>query len=116
MIARIVTDRTHFAMTPEEQQLFNLLGSLSPGEFRRLMKTGRWVVAEGDTVLTEEGQPLDRLYYVLGGTMTIEKAGHSLSAAPPTFIGEVAFLLSRPRRRPSPSPPGPAISSGKWRP
>jgi hypothetical protein len=95
MIARIVTDRTHFGMTPEEQQLFNLLGSLSPGEFRRLMKAGRWVSVDRDTVLTEEGKRLDRLYYVLSGTIAIEKAGHSLAAAPPTFIGEVAFLLSR---------------------
>lgn len=97
MIARIVADRTRFSMTDEEARLFQLLDTLSPGEFRRLMKAGEWLTAAAPTILTDENRPLARLYYVLEGRITIDKSGHNpLLIDPPTFIGEVAFLLSRP--------------------
>jgi hypothetical protein len=97
MIARIVADRTEFHMNSEERQLFNLLGTLSPGEFRRLIKAGDWRTASEATVLAEENEPLDHLYFILAGDITIDKAGRDpLSIGPGTFIGEVAFLLPRP--------------------
>ena len=97
MIARIVADRSAFRMNPEERQLFDLLGTLSPGEFRRLLRAGEWQTATRATVLAEEDQPLDRLYYVLDGDITIDKTGRDpFTISPRTFIGEVAFLLPRP--------------------
>ena len=59
MIARIVADRTQFRMSAEERQLFSLLGTLSPGEFRRLIRLGRWRTAIEATVLAVEDRPLD---------------------------------------------------------
>ena len=48
-------------------------------------------------MLAEEDQPLDRLYYVLDGDITIDKTGRDpFTIGPRTFIGEVAFLLPRP--------------------
>jgi hypothetical protein len=97
MIARIVADRTAFRMSPEERQLFNLLETLSPGEFRRLIKAANWRTATGATVLAEENRPLDQLYYVLDGDIIVDKTGRKpFTVAPRTFIGEVAFLLPRP--------------------
>jgi hypothetical protein len=96
MIGRIVADRTHFRMSEDERRLFALLDGLSPGEFRRLMKVGRWHLAAEPTVLTRESQPLERLYYVLDGAVTIDKGGHSFPIAPHVFIGEVAFLTGQP--------------------
>ncbi len=87
---------TFYRMSEEEQRLFRLLDGLSPGEFRRLAKIGHWHRGEGATVLTEEQKPLDRLYYVLDGAITIDKAGHRFEIPPETFIGEVAFLTGRP--------------------
>lgn len=96
MIARILADRTDFGMTGEERQLFSLLDPLSPGEFRRLIKAGRWRTATAATVLTEENHPLDRLHYVLDGNILVDMAGRApATIAPRTFIGEVAFLLTR---------------------
>ena len=97
MIARIVADRTRFRMSAEERQLFSLLGTLSPGEFRRLLRIGRWQTAIETTVLATEDRPLDRLYYILDGDIVIEKSGRvPLTIGPHVFIGEVAFLLPRP--------------------
>ena len=97
MIARILADRTSFRMSNEELRLFGCLGTLSPGEFRQLIKVGRWHTAPEATVLTEENRPLANLYYVLEGGITIEKSGSApRSIGPRAFIGEVAFLLPQP--------------------
>ena len=97
MIARIVADRAPFRMSAEERQLFSVFGTLSPGEFRRLIRIGHLQTAIEATVLAMEDRPLDRLYYILDGDIVIEKAGRArLTIEPHVFIGEVAFLLPRP--------------------
>jgi len=96
MIARIVADRTPLRMSEEDRRLHGLLDALTPGEFRRLMRAGSWHRAGGPVTITHENQPLGRLTYVLDGGIAIDKAGHSFTVEPPTFIGEVAFLTDRP--------------------
>ena len=97
MIARILADRTPFRISGEELQLFNLLETLSPGEFRQIIKVGLWRTATEATVLTEENRPLENLYYVLDGDIVIEKSGCATrTIGPRAFIGEVAFLLPQP--------------------
>lgn len=98
MIARIMADRAHFGMNDEEYELFMHLGALTPGEFRRMMRVGRWQTATDMTTLTNEGEVPDRLYFVIAGNggLHLEKAGKKFSVAAGTFIGEIAFLLSRP--------------------
>jgi hypothetical protein len=96
MIAHIVADRMHFRMGEEETRLFRALYYLSPGEFRRLVRAGVWRTADTVVVLTVENKRLDRLHFVLDGAITIEKAGYCRNIGSCTFIGEVAFLLSRP--------------------
>lgn len=96
MIARIAADRTHFAISEDERRLFVALGTLTPGEFRRFMRVGTWMTADARTALTEEGKPLDRLYYVFVGAALGTKGTTRFSIDPPVFIGEVAYLLSSP--------------------
>src|SRR5262245_18123214 len=97
MIARVVAGRTSFRMNGEERQLFDLLGTLSPGEFRQLIRLGRWRTATETTVLAEQDQPLEQLYYVLDGNIAVEKSGCAPRLiGPHAFIGEVAFLLHQP--------------------
>lgn len=96
MIARIAADRTHFAISEDERRLFVTLGTLTPGEFRRFMRVGRWETAEAETTLTEEGNTLHRLFYVFDGKAFGTKGPNRFAIEPPVFIGEVAFLLSRP--------------------
>ena len=96
MIGRILSDRSAYGMTEDDRRLHGLLDTLTPGEFRRLMRAGHWNKAEADVAITLEGQPLHRLAYVIDGTVTVEKAGHAFTITSPTFIGEVAFLIDRP--------------------
>lgn len=92
-IARLILERLHFRQTADEQQFLRLLETLTPGELRRLMRLARWRVAEVTTTLTQEGQPVRNLYFVLHGQIEIVKAGKPFSTRPGVFIGEVAFLL-----------------------
>lgn len=96
MIALIVVDRVHFGLDANERKLFEMLEDLTPGQFRQLLKAGRQETAIEQKVIAHEHKPLTDLYFVLAGTMTIEKAGNRATAPSGTFIGEIAFLLARP--------------------
>jgi CRP-like cAMP-binding protein len=49
-------------------------------------------------MLTCEGEIPDRLFFVVAGAggITLQKAGKTFTVASGAFIGEIAFLLSRP--------------------
>jgi len=96
MIGRIVADRTGYGLSPDERALYAHLDTLTPGEFRRLMKAGRWRTVEAETVISTEGRPLGELTYVLEGTVTVEKGGTRFALTTPAFVGEVAFVTQRP--------------------
>ena len=96
MIWLIFLDEVQFSLGANERKLFDLLEDFTPGQFRRLMKAGRQDVATSPVVATTENERLDRLYFVSDGKITIEKGGHRVVSDSKTFIGEIAFLLSRP--------------------
>ncbi len=95
MMARIVLDRASYAMRQDEKRFYASFPGLTPGQFRRLMKLARWSTARNDIVLTREGEPVDRLYYVIEGSIEVAKGGRSFSVDPEAFIGEIGFLLKR---------------------
>ena len=96
MMARIALDRASYAMRHDEKLFFDSFPGLTPGQFRKLMKLAHWSTARNDAVLTREGEPVDRLYYVIEGSIEVAKAGRSISVEPQTFIGEIGLLLKRP--------------------
>jgi hypothetical protein len=96
VMVRLICDRTHFRLTDDELRLFAAFRSLSPGEFRALTSIASWRTATAQTLLTREGAPVERLYYVLDGAIGIAKSGRSFPIAAGTFIGEVAFLRGQP--------------------
>jgi hypothetical protein len=96
MIGVILAETMHFRLTATERQLFDALKDLTPGQFRQLLKLAREGTAEAPMVITEEGKALDSLYFVLSGTIAIEKRGARAMIDAGTFIGEIAFLLDRP--------------------
>ena len=95
IIVLLVLDRTHVGLSDEEERLFQAFGSLTPGEFRRLLRLASWQTASRPTVLTEEGVRPSTLFYVLEGGIELNKSGRHASIEAPTFIGEVAFLKER---------------------
>ena len=96
MLTRLVYDRTQFRLSDDELRLFAAFRVLSPGEFRTLTGLATWRTAGASTILTREGAPLDRLYYVVDGAIGVSKSGRTFPIGPGTFIGEIAFLRGQP--------------------
>jgi CRP-like cAMP-binding protein len=92
VLVQLTLDRTHLGLSAEEEDLFSAMNSLTPGEFRALLRVGAWKTADTATTLTIEGRRPEHLFYVLSGAITIDKGGRQIVVDPKTFIGEVAFL------------------------
>jgi hypothetical protein len=96
MIGVLLNDKRETKLGDNELKLYRNLTSLSPGEFRKLVGLGKWNVAAQTETLTQEGQVLDKLYYVLDGALDITKSGRVINVQPGLFIGEIAYLLQKP--------------------
>jgi hypothetical protein len=96
MIALILRDNRTTSFTDNELKLYRSLNMLSPSDFRKIVRLGKWGKANADTLLAAEGQPLGLLHYVLEGDVEIDKGGRKINAEPGMFIGEIAFLKQRP--------------------
>jgi hypothetical protein len=96
VLSQLILDRTHIGLRGEAEELFNALKFLSPGEFRALLRLGKWETADDMQVITTEGVAPKDLFYVLKGRVHIEKGGREFTIEPRTFIGEVAFLHNTP--------------------
>jgi|JI10StandDraft_1071094.scaffolds.fasta_scaffold53628_2 hypothetical protein len=96
MIFLILRDRRMTTLSDDEMSLYQNLRGISPGQFRRLIKTGHWRRIAEPTTLTEEDQTLDQLHYVLHGDVEVDKGGRKIRVDPAVFIGELAFLRKKP--------------------
>lgn len=96
MIGVVILERTTFAMNAETAELYSYFSNLSPGQFRRIMKRGQQQVSGEAQTLCREGETLDRLYFVVDGTVYITKGAKRSLVSDGSFVGEVAFLRGTP--------------------
>lgn len=92
VLAQVMLDRTTFRLSAEEKKLFEGFETLSPGQFRRVLRIAKWREGDG-TLLTRQGEPAGSLYYVVEGAVEVEKGEHRFLLPPGNFVGEVAFVL-----------------------
>jgi hypothetical protein len=96
MILVLLREHRMSLLSDNEMMLFRCLDTLTPGQFRKLLKLATFHENEEPATLTQQGEKPDRLYYVLDGKVKIGKDDRSFETDPKTFIGEVAFLRDRP--------------------
>ena len=96
MVIVLLRDRRIGHLDDDEGRLFAVLDGFSPGEFRRLVAMAERGSADQPSVVTEQGAPLETLYFITSGGVVVKKGEDEKFVAAPVFIGEVAFLLSRP--------------------
>ena len=96
MIFIVIIERTTFSMSHETAKLFKSFPMLSPGQFRRLIRSGERLEADKLTRLTEEGVVPEHLYFVINGPVDIEKNEDLIQIPGGIFIGELAFLSRTP--------------------
>ena len=92
VIVELILDRTTYGFDAAEKELYADFVTLTPGEFRKLLRLAERRTASGTETLTTEGERPDHLFYVLDGEVEILKGGRHIQVEPPTFIGEIAFL------------------------
>ena len=92
MMFLIYSDRAKFKMSEDEEKLYSLFYTLSPGEFRKLMKISTWQVAQKDIAITKKGLVPENLHFVLDGQAEVSRENKKFNVGPGVFIGELAFL------------------------
>ena len=93
ILAIITFERTTLALSDDEKKLYQAFDTLSPGQFRKILKKAKWQTANGGESLTEEGKPLNTLYYLFDGQAEIKKGRKKFKVPSGIFLGEIAFIL-----------------------
>jgi CRP-like cAMP-binding protein len=97
VLGQVLLERTTFRLSEDEKRLFDAFETLTPGQFRRILKIAKWRVA-GDpdgTVLTREAEPSGALFYVFEGIISVQKGERLFRLPEGNFVGEIAFVLTR---------------------
>lgn len=92
LITIIIFERSTWFMSAKERMAFEHFKTLSPGQFRRIMRGAHWRVAMQDTILLREGERSDKLYFLETDHFYIRKKGTEYTASGPAFAGEIMFL------------------------
>lgn len=97
VLGQIILERTTLRMTDDEKALFEAFDTLTPGQFRRIAAIAKWRQADDPTgtILTQEDEPSDALFYIFEGDISVEKYGKQFRLPADNFVGEVAFVLNR---------------------
>ncbi|MGI9493257.1 MAG: cyclic nucleotide-binding domain-containing protein [Geminicoccaceae bacterium] len=90
---QLAMERTTFRMSRHERQLYGAFASMTPGEFRKLLDKAIWREARQRTLLTEENKPNKSLFYIVDGSVTVQKKDRSFARTNGSFVGEVSYLL-----------------------
>jgi CRP-like cAMP-binding protein len=97
-IARLWILTRGLSFTTEERTFLEAaLPGLSRLTARRLLSKGRWEDLAPGTVLTREGDPVERLTYVASGTAIVTHGGVEVARIPEgLFVGELGVLSRAP--------------------
>jgi CRP-like cAMP-binding protein len=96
MIGVIYSDRASFVMSEREKKLYQVFNTLSPGEFKKLLKIADWFDGFSEEQITTEGEVPARLYFIIDGEALIVRDDKKFFVGPSVFIGELAYLIKKP--------------------
>lgn len=96
MILVILREKSTIGMTPEMLELYRAFTTLSPGQFRKIMKHADWVTVEADTQICTRGVRPEFLYAVSAGEVILRREEQDATIGAGNFIGEISFLLNGP--------------------
>ncbi len=108
VLGQILLERTTFRLSPDEKELFDAFETLTPGQFRHVLKIAEWKVSSGGdgTILTREAEPSKSLFYVFRGIISVDKAGRQFRLPEGNFVGEIAYVLKRETTATTTAPAG----------
>jgi CRP-like cAMP-binding protein len=94
----LLRERRPIPLTADQQHLAKLVfPSLRPRELVRLLAVGTLVDHPPGATLVRRGQPLDRLFVVVRGTVRVELPGKpAVEIGDGAFVGELCYLTGKP--------------------
>lgn len=108
VLGQILLERTTLRLNEDEKKLFDAFETLTPGQFRRILKIATWARADDPdgTLFTREDTPSEALFYIFEGVVSVEKKGRQFRLPDGNFVGEVGYILNRPSTATSVAPQG----------
>jgi CRP-like cAMP-binding protein len=91
MILLVFGGRIDFGIPADLRSLYEKINVLTPGQFRKLIRSSTRTTSSDQPLLIENQKP-DKLHYLLSGSANIKKGESSHTVANGIFLGEVAFL------------------------
>lgn len=88
--------RSAWAIPRQYRDLYPHFDVLPPGDFRKLMNVTHRVMRPSGYRLTTAGSTVDTLYYIIDGSIEIEKFNTRFLTPNNTFVGEVGYLTGNP--------------------
>jgi hypothetical protein len=95
-LASLIARRSRLAIPRAYADIFERFPPLPPGDFRILMRLARRYEVQDHKVLTREGQPGRKLFFIVSGSARLRKGDSEFSVPPNLFLGEIAFLTGKP--------------------
>lgn len=94
LIARNLYETRDVRLSAEERALLDsLVAGLSKSRARHLMDVGLWLSGKEGDVLTREGEPVERLYYLAEGEALVTSGGRRVGMCRPgDLVGELSVL------------------------
>lgn len=94
LLLRSLYERRDVRLSPEEQALLDsLVSGLSRNRARHLMDQGLWLAGKEGDVLTREGEPVERLYYLAEGEAKVTSGGRQVGLCRAgDLVGELSVL------------------------
>lgn len=92
MIGIVLFERSTFSMSAETAALYSKFHLLSPGQFRRLMKSSEEIHGSDANEIIQEGAQQDALFFLIEGEATVEKGDKLSSLGAGNFLGEIAYI------------------------
>ena len=96
IIGQILRERSTVGMGDRTLALYGWFPTLTPGQFRTLLRQTEIVTAETETVLCTRDRSDHDLFLISAGTVMLERAGKRVELPEGNFVGEISFLLGRP--------------------
>lgn len=94
-ILRSIMDRSIIGMSHEYKELYGHFPTLTPGQFRRVMRCATWHKAEVPEELCHEGFEPEALYFVQKGPVFLSRSGQQTRIQPQQFLCEISFVQGR---------------------
>lgn len=106
LLAAYLRGHTTLGFNQREKRLFKAFETLTPGQFRQVMRAGQMKTVTAPTEVIRQSTYSTQLFYVEGFRFGLQKGDQQSEAKGPAFVGEISFLTGEAASATVIFPPG----------